>query len=107
MTAVWEVDDRVHGAVVIGAVRFGEMDGQPVVKRDRSLRDVDEHRLDVANLRIGQDVLRLAEEDVDELAQADEVGARKVGHRTRHARRGPSNGIHAVTEVVSLIGQYG
>ena len=52
-------------------VGVGEVHGQAVVERDRALGHLDEDRLDVGDLRVGQDVLRLAEEDVDELAQAD------------------------------------
>ena len=56
------------------------------------------------HLRIVEDVLGHSFEDVDELAQAELMAARQIGHRSG-ARLEPSNGIHAVTDAVSLIGQ--
>ena len=77
---VWTERSR---SVVFG---FGEVHRQSVVERDRSGGHLDEHRLDAADLGVGEDVVGLAEEDVDELAHADEVAPGHVAHRTRRER---------------------
>ena len=106
--AVGEVDDRVHGAVAVGACwRSARCTVRPWWNATAALRHLDEHRLDAGDLGVGEDVLRLAEEDVDELAQPDRVGARAGTPSRRTSSVEPSNGIHAVTDAVSLIGQYG
>ena len=65
----------------------GEVHGQAVVEGDRTGRHRQEHRLDVSDLGLDQDVLRLTEEDVDELAHAHRVRAGDVAERAVLERR--------------------
>ena len=88
----------------VGGVGAGEVRGEPVVEGDRAARHLDEQGLASGDLGVGEEVLGLAEEDVDELAQPDLVRAGDVAHRAV-ARVDPSKGIHAVIVFGSAMGQ--